>query len=653
MTSAAIRDLDQRFRTTLRPRRVRSYLQFAEEEIILPTGPRKGLRFRTSFMPWTREPLIEFGRGLYRRFFGSGPVQGGKTMIFYIIPTMYHLFETMESVINGVPDTDLAQSIFDERLLPVIERTRYRNLLPDRGKGSRGGRVKAITFKHGPTLRFMGAGGGDQQRSSHTSRVVVITEMDKMDRSSRYSRESDPITQLEARARAFGDRALVFGECTMSIEEGRIYREVCQFGTDTRVYLRCQHCLEYVVPERDHFVGWQGAENLIQARDQARYACQKCGAEWTEEERKVALRKPATAARGQEISTDGIVTGEAPRTNTFGFRWNSMHSELTSMADIAEAEYRAEQSESMEDIKGVHQFVWTLPFQDDLVNLSGISRDLVLKKITQLPQGRVPDDAAFLTVMIDLGLYTCWSSTWAWKMDAQGFCVDYRPLDVPQVPRRPDPNQILAALRAFRDDVLEQGWASVSGKPVRPDLILVDSGGQTGFRDVAYTFCNESPGGAYMPSKGQGSGRAEEGWRKPGKGKGRSIGNEWAMVRQPDGTTLVVMHSDYWKREVHRGFAAPAGAPGSLSLFNALPKEHFGFARQITAERQEEIFEPGKGVKVIWNKIYKHNHYLDTAYGARCAADLLGVTTVAADPAVAPLPVVEPGPSGGKLRTKY
>lgn len=51
------------------------------------------------------------------------------------------------------------------------------------------------------------SGGGDKSRAGFTSRVVVITEVDGMDQPGASSRESDKVTQLEARTRAYGSLA--------------------------------------------------------------------------------------------------------------------------------------------------------------------------------------------------------------------------------------------------------------------------------------------------------------------------------------------------------------------------------------------------------------------------------------------------------------
>lgn len=615
----------QRFVYELRPRQIRTFRQFAEDELVLPNGPRQGLHFRCDFMAWTGPVLDEFTAGRYNRFFASGPTQAGKTLLFFIIPTLYHLFERRDPVIIGVPKLDMAQAIYAERLLPVITQTRYAEFLPRSGAGSRGGKFEAVRFENGAILRFMGAGGGDEQRSSHTAPIVILTEIDKMDTSGPVSREGDPVRQIEARNRSFRRWGThrVYAECTMSIETGRVYHEVVENGTDTRVYLPCAHCGEYITPEREHFGGWQGAANVIEARKLGRFACPECGAEWREKDRRESLQKPVLAAKGQTVTRAGHVHGKPPATKTFGFRWNAMHSALTEMADIAEDEWQAEQTDDPSAQKVLTQFVWALPYKDELMSMSGLTRDFILTKITQHPRGVAPDGTAKLTVFVDLGLYRCWWATWAWKDTAEGYVIDYGAIEVPQG-RQTNPLAILSSLRAWRDDVLVPGWKH-GESVITHDLCLVDSGYQP---DIAYTFVKESGQGRYFAAKGLGTARNQTGWRAPKAGKDCQVGHDWFISRQPAGVRLVNMHSDHWKRAVHDGFSAPPGAAGSLSLYHAAPLDHVQFARQITAEREDEGFQPGVGTTRWWTVIRKDNHYLDCTYGCHVAADMLGIRLV-------------------------
>ena len=213
------------FLAQARPRALRTMRAFAEGEIIIPDGPHAGRRFRCDRQPYTRLWFDAVDTGLWNRCVATGPTQSGKTLACFVIPLLYHLFEVAETVICGLPDMDMAADKWREDILPALERSRYRDLFPQRGGGSRGGRVESLQFTNGATLKFMSGGGGDKSRAGFTSRVVAITETDGMDQPAGSSRESDKITQLEARTRAYGARKRIYMECTVSTEEGRTWRQ--------------------------------------------------------------------------------------------------------------------------------------------------------------------------------------------------------------------------------------------------------------------------------------------------------------------------------------------------------------------------------------------------------------------------------------------
>jgi hypothetical protein len=247
------------------PPRLRTMRQFAEDEVVVPDGPFAGRRFSCKRQPFMALWFAEVDSGRWSRCVATGPTQSGKTLACFVIPLLYHLFEIGETVICGIPDMDMAADKWREVILPVIERSRYRRLLPRLGRGSRGGRIEAIQFRNGVTLKFMSGGGGDKSRAGFTSKVVVITETDGLDRAGKGSRESDKIKQLEARTRAYGNRKRIYLECTVSTEQGRTWQEY-QSGTKSRILLPCPHCHAWVTPEREHLSGWQSAANQSEAR---------------------------------------------------------------------------------------------------------------------------------------------------------------------------------------------------------------------------------------------------------------------------------------------------------------------------------------------------------------------------------------------------
>ena len=164
----------------------------------------------------------------------------------------------------------------------------------------------------------MSGGGGDKSRAGFTARVVVVTETDGMDRPGFTSRESDKITQLEARTRAYGSRKRVYLECTVSTEQGRTWREYQQ-GTRSRIVLPCPGCNDWVAPEREHLTGWQGAENQASAKKSGAFSCPSCGEIWSSEQRAEANRRSRLLHEGQSVDAKAGSQG-LPRRLT---RWGS------------------------------------------------------------------------------------------------------------------------------------------------------------------------------------------------------------------------------------------------------------------------------------------------------------------------------------------
>src|SRR5262249_36498361 len=159
----------------------------------------------------------------------------------FVIVLMYHLFEVGETVLCGVPSLDIVDDKWKTDILPAINASRYKDLLPKTGEGSRGGKVTSrVDFLNGVTLRFMTGGGDDQSRAAFTTRVLIVTEVNGFARSGASSIEADQLSQLEGRTRAYGDRARIYYECTAGLEDAGIWPEYAN-GTQSRLALPCPH----------------------------------------------------------------------------------------------------------------------------------------------------------------------------------------------------------------------------------------------------------------------------------------------------------------------------------------------------------------------------------------------------------------------------
>jgi phage terminase large subunit GpA-like protein len=608
----------KRLADRIRTPRLRSMREFAESEIILPTGPFAGRRFRVDRNPYAGLLLDAFDSRQWRRFATLGPRQTGKTLLGFVVPIMYHLFEVCETVICGVPSLDMVADKWSEDLLPAIAASRYREFLPRKGSGSRGGSVSRIQFNHGPTLRFMSGGGGDKARVGFTSRVLAITETDGMDQSGGTSREADKISQLEGCLRAFGDRAVTYMECTVSIEKGRTWQEYSN-GTQSQIATRCPHCREFVTPEREHLIGWQGAEDLVGAAA-AHLVCPGCGAPWSEDDRQLANRESRLLHRGQKITVAGGIEGAAPATDTLGFRWTATNNLLVNMAVVGQDEWRAARDPDEENAdKKMRQFVWTLPHKRLSTDLTAVDTDQIVKRATESPRGHVPIGVHRLTLGIDLGKWLCHWTLVGWSEHATPHVIEYGRLEVPSN-EFGEEHALLTALREFRDSACDTGWPAAAG-PMMPTLKFIDASWN---QDIAMRFCAESP--SFVAAKGRGT--AQLGTKVSRRDTGSKVigvADGYEIVQLPGETVpLVEIDVDRWKTWLHARLQTPVGKPGGLTMFAATAIEHLGFAKHLTAEAKQEEFVAGKGLVTRWVAKHRNNHWLDATMLACVAGHAAG-----------------------------
>ena len=612
------------FLAQARPRRLRTMRAFAEAEIIIPDVPFKGRQFRCARQPYTGHWFDAVDSGRWSRCVATGPTQSGKTLACFVIPLLYHWFELGETVICGLPDMDMAGDKWREDILPSVEQSRYRDLLPRKGGGSRGGRVESLQFANGATLKFMSGGGGDKSRAGFTSRVVVITETDGMDQPGATSRESDKITQLEARTRAYGSRKRIYMECTVSTERGRTWQEYTH-GTKSRVVLPCPHCKQWVLPERENLVGWQGAESQAAARKDGSFACPECGEFWSYDHQIEANAKSRLLHDGQTIDAAGNVQGDPPATDTLGFRWTAIHNLFSTPADIAADEWRAGRLPDEENAeREMRQFVWCLPTVPLKWDQTNLETDALTTRILNYPRGHLPPDTRWLTAAVDIGKYLLHWVVVAWDGSANGHVVDYGRVEVASDDLGVEQG-IMVALKQLRDD-FSTGWpVPGSNQPKVPDQVWVDAGFMT---EVVYAFCRQV-GVQYRPAIGRGAAQQHRQWYNRPTQTGsvvRHIGEGFHINFMPtEHLFLVEVDADHWKTWVHQRLTTPLNQPGALTFYHAPPQEHLALAKHLTAEQKTEEFIAGKGVVIKWERVRRQNHWFDALYNACAAGHFCGV----------------------------
>lgn len=617
--------------------------EFAEDEIIVPEGPYQGRRFQLSRHPVSRMLFEALDSGRWQRAFITGPNQDGKSFLGFVIPTIYLLFERQQTVILGVPSMDLVADKWSVDLLPVIKASRYRDLLPSRGAGSKDGESVLYEFGNGARLRFMTAGGSDQTRAGFSSPNLVVTETDGFDTVGGSSREGKKLAQLERRALAWGDRARVIAECTVSVEQGITWQEYQQ-GTRSRIALPCPHCGAWVTPEREHFIGWENAEDVVAAAKSAHLVCpnRDCGTVWTNEERIAANHRGLLVHRGQDVAPDGTITGPLPQTDTLGFRWTVANSILDPkrLGRVGALEWKARRAADEEAAeRDVCQSQWALPAKAAKVDVSQLDAFVIMRRTTGKRKGICPDGTQCVTVGLDIGKRLCHWVAIAWLPNATPHVIDYGRLEPPS-DLMAEEEAILSALRDFREELVSEGWKLGDGT-IKPTFVFVDAGN---WQDTIINFAVES-GPPFFPTKGYGIGQRREGKYKRDTGSTVIWSKEgYNLVKLPDGRHYIEIKADHWKSWVHARWRTPLDKPGAMTLFES--NDHLSFAKHQTAEKEVEEFVPREGMVRRFEAVSRQNHYLDALMLACVAGHEAGVRlidAVAAALIAAPPAREEPG----------
>jgi phage terminase large subunit GpA-like protein len=649
ITHPEIRESARRMIAQAKARRLRTMREFAEREIYLPEDNQR--RYSCETQPYARLWFDAVDSGLFRDHYSTGPSQSGKTLTCTIVPTTYHLFEVVERVIYGLPDMDMAKDKWELDVQPVIEASRYREFLPTRGDGSKGGTPKLVRFGNGAPLRFMGAGGGDKQRAHYTARVLVATEINGYGQPGKTSTEGDKLEQMIARLRKYDRNRRIFGECTVTDKLGKV-TVMIETGTDSRIALPCPGCGEYVTLGREHLVGWQEADSQIEAEEKGRWICPECGALWDDAERRAANRRGVLVHKGQTVDREGVVHGPMPPTRSLGFRWSAVNNLFAATSTLAGEEWLAARAEDLENTEKVRlQFVWATEYEPPIVDMAQLDPHTMERRKGRCTKGLIPADTLYTAIGIDAGQWYCHWVMLAWRAGGWAHMVDRGVIQVPSKYMLPK-LALTSALRDFRDTVIGHGWAMEGTGEVRSaDLVWIDSGWEP---DTVYAFCRESNSGRpsqwrYWPTKGWGStekpGRKARVYTEPqarSGGKAQtgpvSIGERYHVAKAREKQVLIVhVDVDHWKAQIHGAFLAfdeklGTPKPGALELYDT--KEKFGhqeFIRSVLAEKQVQEFVEGKGTVTRWVVVQQgKSHFLDAAVLARCALHARGARPVPA-----------------------
>ncbi|HEY2882090.1 MAG TPA: terminase gpA endonuclease subunit [Pirellulales bacterium] len=243
----------------------------------------------------------------------------------------------------------------------------------------------------------------------------------------------------------------------------------------------------------------------------------------------------------------------------------------------------------------------------------------------------MPANCVGVSVGVDTNKRQLHWTAMAWLESGAGFVIDYgiQATDADRIGIKAGLVKALTELKA----ILETGWQEQnSGVKKAPSQVWIDSGWYE-HTDGVFEFCHLANQGIragaerYRPSKGYGTGqRRMESYSVPKKlgSEIRYIGNNYHLAYSQRGRLLLAhVNADHWKSELHQRLAMPADSQLAIVLFEADAKQHTLFAEQLIAEKQIEKYVEGRGDSVVWERVNRDNHFLDSSYSAVAAGDLI------------------------------
>lgn len=272
---------------------------------------------------------------------------------------------------------------------------------------------------------------------------------------------------------------------------------------------------------------------------------------------------------------------------------------------------------------------------------SGISAGRIQRQLSGYPRRIVPPECKLLSRGIDVQKAGLHVVVKAWRPDATNYVVDYEFFETHGTKYGSDDGLEFAIRRAILSYMdRAEPYTTLDGVELPVAMTLIDSGWQA---PAVYQACAEIGLGIY-PAKGHGKShgcatlnfhdalkRTQD--RKPGDG--------WFMQRQKGNLWLVHCDTDRWKAFEHARWMTQEGRPGAAYLYGEITdeerrfiekrlprdsKEHFSFAKHLTAEVETEDVIRGKVARVWKVKAGRvQNHYLDASYLADVAAAMQGI----------------------------
>lgn len=470
------------------------------------------------------------------------------------------------------PTDKLAESISDNRLTPMLKSS------PTLSELYREYQSQKLELQFSGMYLSLVGSNSPSSLASKAIKYLMLDEVDKYPSSTK--KEADPIALARERTKTFANRK-IYMTSTPTVREGHIWKALENADIEKHYFVPCPHCGEMIELKFDN-IRWPEKEGMTSTEraDMAVYACQECGSVINDYHKDRMLREGEWRVVRQNTTNKKKVA----------FWINTLYSPFVRFSEIA-----LEFMNSKDDPERLQNFrnSWLAEPWEDMATRT--DEDMVLERMTDVPELIVPDWAKMLTGGVDVQKNSLYFTIRAWGDYITSQVISY------------------GHVSGFADidRVMNLTYRNTAGDPFVVQLCLIDSGYEA---DATYEYCITNSE-----------------WAMPVKGSNTQMTSHYKLseVNRPghkaDGIQLIITDGDKYKDMIASRMHKPNGT-GSWMVHAGTEME---YARQVTAEHKINTRSGGKVVQK-WVPKTQHidNHYLDCEVYAMAAADIIGVRTL-------------------------
>lgn len=589
-------------------------LEWSEQTL---SDPKTGMPYDRRNQPATALLLELLDSDYWRSCMLLAPNQAGKS--YTLVQFLLHInFNLRENAIAGMPDLDgMWRTKWLNDILPVVKGSSLRDMVPKSGSGSDGGVPKLVLWNNNTFLHPMGAGGGDSQRAGATTRYLAITEVKDFGDASTQSQEGSKYSQLYRRTLRWSGQELVFAESTVTTDDNIAWRLYVD-GTQSMPHFPCEACEEFIAPEREHLVGWQGARTEEEAREKTMFSCptRGCGVLIPEHKRRQLLQEAKVLHRGQTVDS-GQIIGPVPPTRSLSYRFTASTNMFANAGEIGVREWKLQRLDGLSSKDSEDRFItqsfFAMPTKSANYKVDPLDSNVLMKRAVGGEFGIVPKGYTQLWGGVDIR-----KTQLHWTVIATG--EDLPPVTIQWMEVRIlqdiDIDEALMLAAKEVQGVFRNGFLMEDTEDYMPvTLTLMDSGWKD---QVVFAACDKDD--FWLPVKAFGAGvLSKSKYRPPDKtGSNVKFIGDGFDVKMLDGRFVVHSDANEWKSRLHESLRVPVDSPRALLFADAPMATMREMVHHLTSEKEEFSGESGESRSIFVEKHGK-NHFLDSTSYANLA----------------------------------